>query len=86
MVKISNQRRVELDARMTQLEINETAKTTRIDKREIVANFKTNWQTLNNDKRLKFVQKFVKKIIVHGEKIPGTHRKIVIGDIEFNEF
>jgi len=86
MVKISNQRRVELDARMTQLENNETAKTTRIDKREIVANFKANWQTLNNDKRLKFVQKFVKKIIVHGEKIPGTHRKIVIGDIEFNEF
>jgi len=86
MVKISQQRRVELEARLATLENSEIARASHIDKREIVANFKENWQSLNNDQRLKFVQKFIQKIVVHGEKIPGTHRKIVISEVAFNDF
>ena len=86
MVKVSNQRRVELDARLTQLQNSETAKSIRYDRQEIVDSFKANWKTLDNDHRLKFIQKFVQKIVVYGEKIPGTHRKIVIDEILFNDF
>jgi hypothetical protein len=86
MVKISQQRRVELEARFATLENSETVRASRIDKQEILANFKENWRSLKNDQRLQFVQEFIQKIVVHGEKIPGTHRKIVIGEIVFNDF
>jgi site-specific DNA recombinase len=87
MVKISNQRRDELDVRLASLQNSEAAKTVRFDKREIVANFKASWQSLDNDQRLQFIQKFIKKIVVHTEPIPGSRRgNIVVDDILFNEF
>ena len=87
MIRINNQRRIELEARLNLLQNTEAVKRTQVSKGEIVANFKENWQTLNNDQRLKFIQKFVKKIVVRNEQQQGTVRgKIVFSEVVFNEF
>ena len=44
-----------------------------------------NWQAMSNEQRLQFMQKFVKKIVVHGETYEGQYfNRIVIDEIVFN--
>ena len=87
MVKISNERRGELEARLILLENAQTAKDVTFTAADIVANFRENWTALDNGQRQLFIQKFVKKIIMHSEKQAGEyHSKVVVDDVIFNEF
>jgi site-specific DNA recombinase len=87
MVKVGRERRGELETRLAQLEKIKQSQRVRFSKAEIVSNIRENWKELDNEQRQQFVQKFIKKIIAHGEK-PRTGRinDVVIDEIVFNEF
>lgn len=87
MVKISSQRRNDLESRLNLLENDEVTRESLYSKSEIVANFRENWQTLDNEQRLQFVQKFIKKMVVRSHAPNGEiYGQIVIDEIVFNEF
>jgi site-specific DNA recombinase len=87
MAKIGNERRKELMARLEQLEHVEQSKLVRFNKAEIVANFRENWIALDNNQRQQFIQKFIKKIVVHSESpTAGRFNEVIIDEIVFNEF
>jgi site-specific DNA recombinase len=88
MVKMGNERRGELEARQALLQSAQAAKDVIYTASDIVANFRKSWAVLDNERRQQFIQKFIKKIVIHraapsGEKKLGA---IVIDDIVFNEF
>ncbi|MCL2199983.1 MAG: recombinase family protein [Defluviitaleaceae bacterium] len=87
MVAVGNDKRAELQARLKQLERAEQYQGKRYKKNEIVAGFREHWQALDNEQRQQFMQKFVKKLTVHGVLISGKQsRQIIIDGLEFNEF
>jgi len=88
MVKVSNERRSVLEARLGILTSENENLEVRYSKAEIVANFRDNWKTLDNEQRLQFVQKFIKKITIHSEAQRNNiiHGNVVIGEVIFNEF
>lgn len=87
MVKHGSEKREELTARLNLLENLEASRESRYSKQEILANIRENWQELDNEHRLQFVQKFIKKIVIHKEPSPDVKFGIAIVDnIEFNEF
>ena len=87
MVKLSNARRSELTERLNILQNIETNRKTSYSKKEILANLKDNWQTLDNDQRLQFVQKFIQKIVAHRVAQEGQYfNAVTIGEVVYNEF
>ncbi len=87
MEKMGNERKDELVARLHQVQNIECAKESRHNKKEIVASLRENWGGLNNEERLQFLQKFVKKMVVRKESRPGErYGVVVIDELVFNEF
>jgi len=87
MVKLGNDRKEELTARSNLLQNIEASMESRQNKKEIVANLRENWGELNNEQRLQFLQKFVKKMVVRKESRPGERYGVaVIDELEFNDF
>ena len=87
MTKVGSERRVELEARLEQLYKSQEFQQVRHTKAEIVSNVRDNWQALDDEQRQQFIQKFIKKIIVHGEPPnAGRFNEVIIDDIQFNEF
>lgn len=87
MIKLSNVRRVELETRLNLLQKTTQDVVYKYSVKEIVSDFREQWAVLNNEQRQQFVQKFVKKIVMHGElPTKGNINEAVIGDILFNEF
>jgi site-specific DNA recombinase len=82
MVKISNERRGELQARLILLESAQAAQDVTFTAADIVTNFRDNWAALDNEQRQEFIQKFIKKIVIHHENIEGKY----FGEVVFNEF
>jgi site-specific DNA recombinase len=87
MVKVGNERRGELEARLEQIDKALQCQRVRFSKAEIVSNIHENWNELDNEQRQQFVQKFIRKIIAHSEKPKfGRSNDVVIDEIIFNEF
>jgi hypothetical protein len=87
MVKLSNERRGELEARLNLLENAQAVKDVTFTTADILANFRENWATLDNGKRQIFIQKFIKKILMHSEAQEGEyHNRVIVDDIQFNDF
>jgi DNA-directed RNA polymerase subunit N (RpoN/RPB10) len=87
MVKVSNERRGELEARKALLENAQAAKDVVYTTSDIIANFRDNWKALNGEQRQQFVQKFVKKVITRCEAPKGAkNSEVIVDDIIFNEF
>jgi ribonuclease HI len=86
MVKRGNERRGKLESRLNQLQSAEK-KEICYTKSEIVANFRDNWQMLDNEERQEFVHTFIKKMVVRVE-MPNNERfgMVIIDEILFNEF
>jgi len=86
MAKLSSEQRSELKQRLNQLISSSKPLKIHYSSAEIVTNIHDNWQALNNDDRLRFVQKFINKIVVHGNTRKGQHfNHIIIDEIAFNE-
>jgi len=87
MVTVGNERKKELEERLAQLQRVQEQKRVRYSQSEIVANILTHWQVMDNTERQQFVQKFVKKIIIHAEPPKASRfNEVVIDDVQFNEF
>ncbi|MCL2404281.1 MAG: recombinase family protein [Defluviitaleaceae bacterium] len=87
MVKLSNKRRSELEARQVLTQSAQKKKEAIFTPSGIKANFRKNWTTLDNDQRQQFIQRYVKKIILHSDKSKGAyHSVITINEIVFNEY
>jgi len=87
MVKLSAQQRSELESRLNLLKSAEDTQTIHYTSADIVTNICENWQALSNEQRLQFMQKFVAKMVVHGEAHAGEYfNRIIIDEIVFNEF
>jgi len=85
MVKASNERRGELEARLILLQNAQKEKAVTYNTKDIIANFRKNWGKLKNEERLQFMQKFIKRVTVHSNP-EKYHGEIVIYEILFNEF
>ena len=56
-----------------------------ITEEHIIRNFKENWVVLNNSERMRFMQKFIKSIVIDIVKIEGEHYNTVnIREVIFN--
>ncbi len=87
MVKVSNERRGELQARSILLESAQAAHDVSFTAADIVMNFRENWAALDNEQRQAFLHKFVKKIMIHSEKAEGGYfNDVLIDEVVFNEF
>ena len=87
MVKLSNERRGELQARLILLENAQAAQGVSVTAADIITNFRENWAALNNEQRQAFLQKFIKKIVIHSEKADGGYfNEVIIDEVVFNEF
>ncbi|MCL1845035.1 MAG: recombinase family protein [Defluviitaleaceae bacterium] len=88
MVKASNERRNILQTRLGLLTNESEDGEAHYTTPEIIANFRDNWNSLDNEKRLQFVQKFIKKIIIHSESQGknAIHGNVIIREVVFNEF
>jgi site-specific DNA recombinase len=87
MSRRNNDRKAELSARLALLQNLEASRESRHTKKEIVADLRENWQDLDNDQRLQFFQKFIKKMVLRKEESPDVKYGIVVIDkIEFNTF
>ena len=54
-----------------------------IDKNDIIANIKENWDYLNNAERMMFLQRFVKRMVIRVEKEKARSNIVKIEKIEF---
>lgn len=87
MVKVGNERKIELEARLAQIEKAADTQRVRFSEAEIISNVREHWQYLDNSQRQQFLQKFIKKIVVHSEPSPtGGQNNVIIDAIMFNEF
>jgi site-specific DNA recombinase len=85
MVKASNERRGELESRLILLQNAQKEKSITYNTKDIITNFRKNWGKLKNEERLKFMQKFIKKVIVYSNP-EKYHGDIIIDEILFNAF
>jgi len=87
MVKLSNERRRELQVRLNRLQNVNTTQETGYSAKDIAANLRDNWHNLSNEQRQRFIQKFIKKMVVHSEPHDGgCFRDVIIDEVIFNEF
>jgi site-specific DNA recombinase len=87
MIKIGTEKRHELEIHQSLLTTKTQKSEALINKTDIIANLKENWKLLNNKERLQFIQKFIKKMVVHKE-YNGDDRfgTLIISELKFNEF
>jgi hypothetical protein len=86
MAKLSQQQRGELETRLAMLDERD-AQAKRMSAAEIADNLRSNWQTLDNAGRLRFVQQFIKRLEVHSVAHNGGRlRDVIIDGLVFNEF
>lgn len=87
MVNRGSARRDKLTARLKQLKSHETSKEARHSKKKTLATLKNNWDELDNEHRLQFLQKFINKVFVckenNHEDRWGT---VVIDEVALYEF
>jgi len=81
MLRFSNERRGALEARLNHLQNAQKAKIPGFTVKEIITNIRESWGTLDNERRLQFLQQFIKKIVVQKDG-----RDVLIHDLSFNEF
>jgi len=81
MVQQSNERCMELKLRLNYLQNALTAMTSTYTARNIVTNIRENWDELDKEQRLQFVQKFIKKITVQ-----KVEKSVVINELLFNVY
>ncbi len=87
MIKISNEKRNQLEIRLNLLNQKEENQEVIVSRADILASFKDNWNVLNQEERQQFLHKFIKKIVVHNEKQKDEHYgRVVIDSMEFYEF
>jgi site-specific DNA recombinase len=87
MVTRGNIRRDELNARLELLEKIEVSKEIQQNRAEIAVNLRDNWKSLDDEQRLQFIQKFIRKILLHKEPHPDEqYGAVVIDEIVFNDF
>jgi site-specific DNA recombinase len=87
MTERGSTRREKLVTRLNLLENIETTHEAHHTKNEILTNLKDNWQELNNEDRLQFIQKFIKKMVVRKEPHKNERWGIaVMNEVVFNEF
>lgn len=86
MLKMGNKRKNELNIRLNLLKnANDTDEYSH-KPQGVSASLYENWARLDNEQRQQFVQRFISKILVHGEATSGYIRdKIVIDAVIFNE-
>ena len=82
MVKILKENLFTLDTRLAELRESKKAPVT-VKKTDVAAGLKKNWILLDNDGRLEFLQKFVKRIVV--EKPKDRFCEAMVTEIEFHE-
>jgi hypothetical protein len=83
MVRQSNERRGALEARLKHLENTQKAKIPGYTIKEIVGNIRASWAKLDNERRLQFVQQFIKKLVVEKE---GRCKTVIVNELVFNTF
>jgi len=81
MVKQSNERRGELETRLSHLQNAQQARVPTYTASDIVTNIREHWAELDNEQRLQFVQQFIKRIIPQ-----KTGREVTVKELLFNEF
>jgi len=87
MVKLSNERRGELETRLKLLQNAQQEKSITYTTADIIDSFRESWKTLDNEQRQQFVQKFIKKMTVHSNTENGKWKsEVVIDEILFNSF
>jgi hypothetical protein len=87
MTALGNSRRIEVEKRLEVLQSEENAIVIQHTAAEIAVNIRDNWAKLDNEERLKFVQTFIKKIVVRTEThTNGFWSNVIIDEIVFNEF
>jgi len=83
MVRQGNERRGELEARLTHLQNAQKAKIPAYSANDIVNNIREHWAELDNEQRLQFIQQFIKRIVVHKK---GRCLGAIVKELEFNMF
>jgi site-specific DNA recombinase len=87
MIAFNNERQSELQERLTTLQNTAETQRRRYTAADVVADLRTNWNALNNEQRLQFVQQFIKKLVIHSEpEGEGSRfRKVIIDEVQLNE-
>ena len=84
LIDISNQKCSALESEIEKAKSQiGTQPQNKFSDKDIILNIKENWQYLNNDERMIFLQKFVKKIVIDTTKT-GKWSTCEIIDVEFN--
>ncbi|MCL2378180.1 MAG: recombinase family protein [Defluviitaleaceae bacterium] len=84
MAKLNHKHRAELESRLNTIT---QAQGMHCPITNTAANTQDSWQALNNQQRLKFIQKFITKIVVHAMACKGQYfNQIAIDEITFTDF
>jgi len=75
---------IENDLQHKKAELPTIANTPEISPEDIVTNLKQNWDKLDNNERMIFLQRFIKKITLKVDKEKGKTTTVKIKQIEFN--
>jgi len=78
------QKTLENERNNAQMELPEMQKTPDLCKGDIIADLQENWELLNNNERMMFLQRFVKKLIIQVEKEHAKSNTVKIEGLEFN--
>lgn len=70
LLKILNdkQETLQIELKIARQDLPEVAETPDLSKEDIIANLQENWEYLNNNERMIFLQRFVKKLPITVEK------------------
>ena len=74
------------ELKTARLELPKVAETPDICKDDIISNMQENWEYLNNNERMMFLQRFIKKLSIKVEKENARSSIVHIEDIEYNLF
>ena len=84
LIEISNQKCAGLEQEIEIAKSKITEQTPpELTEKDVILNLKENWEYLNNNERMMFLQKFVKKIIVDTKR-EGKWSTCEITGVEFN--
>jgi len=88
LLKILNEKEETLqdELKNTRSKLPEVAETPDLCKEDIIENMQENWDLLDNNERMIFLQRFVKKLSIKVEKENATVSNVSIESIEYNLF
>ena len=84
MLKVVDKKHYVLEQEISNLKAQEEVKSAVITEKDLMRSLKDNWNYLNNNERMMFVQRFMKKIIVTVEKESRNSSIAIIDGIEFD--